>query len=300
MTLPCIGWVGCGLMGRSMCSHLLEAGYKLTVFSRTISKCDALKEKGASVAADLPAVSRAADIVFLMVGHPHDVDQVVFGLHGLLPAIRPGQVLVDMTTSEPRLAQRVAEAAGQRGAAALDAPVSGGDVGARQGTLAIMVGGAEEAFERVAPLFNIMGKNVNLMGGPGMGQHTKMANQILIATNMIGVCESLLYAQRMGLDPSAVLAAVRNGAADSWSLQTLGPRMIDRNFEPGFLVEHFVKDMEIALDEAQRANLALPGLALAHQLYLSLKAHGNAGMGTQALLLVLESMSNFKPENRRV
>eukprot|EP01068_Selenidium_serpulae_P007564 Selendium_serpulae@DN4751_c0_g1_i1.p3 len=163
-----------------------------------------------------------------------------------------------------------------------------------------MVGGAEEAFERVAPLFNIMGKNVNLMGGPGMGQHTKMANQILIATNMIGVCESLLYAQRMGLDPSAVLAAVRNGAADSWSLQTLGPRMIDRNFEPGFLVEHFVKDMEIALDEAQRANLALPGLALAHQLYLSLKAHGNAGMGTQALLLVLESMSNFKPENRRV
>lgn len=287
-----IGWIGCGVMGRWMCQHLVEGGYSTTVYSRTASKCAALTDLGASLAMSPKEVAEESDVIFVMVGLPSDVESVVWGHNGVLSGLREGSIVVDMTTSRPQLAQRLASSASSIGAYGLDAPVSGGDIGARTGTLSIMVGGSEEACERIMPLLKCMGRKVTHMGAPGAGQHTKMANQILIATNMIGVCESLLYAHKTGLNVDSVLTAVEGGAAGSWSLTNLAPRMLTRDFTPGFSIDHFVKDMEIALDVARTFNLALPGLALAHQLYVSLKAHGSGAQGTQALLLALESLNN--------
>lgn len=285
-----IGWIGTGVMGASMCGHLIEAGYRVTVFSRTRSKTEPLVERGASWAADPAAVAAASDIVCSIVALPADVRSVMLGDRGALTGAKPGSVLVDMTTSEPSLAIEIAEAAAARGVGAVDAPVSGGDVGAREARLLIMVGGDEAAVRAVRPVFEVLGKNIHHLGPAGAGQHTKMSNQILIATTMIGMVESLVYGYRAGLDVEALIEAIGKGAAGCWSLDNYAPRILRRDFDPGFFVEHFVKDMRIALDEAARRNLVLPGLALAHQLYTSLVAKGHGRCGTQALALVLEEL----------
>jgi 3-hydroxyisobutyrate dehydrogenase len=286
-----VGWIGTGVMGRSMCGHLLAGGYAATVFSRTRERAEALLEAGAAWAASPAEVAATSDVVFTMVGFPSDVREVVLGATGVLSAIKPGGVIVDMTTSEPSLAREIYDVAKAKGVESIDAPVSGGDVGARNATLSIMVGGDETTVERVLPLLELMGKTIVHQGPAGAGQHTKMVNQTLIATGMIGVCEALLYAYRAGLDPETVLESVSGGAAGSWSLTNYAPRMLNGDFAPGFLVEHFIKDMEIALAEARRMDLALPGLALAHELYLALRAQGDGRCGTQALIRALARLS---------
>jgi 3-hydroxyisobutyrate dehydrogenase len=251
-------------------------------------------EQGA-VWADAPAeVADGADAVVTMLGYPHDVRDMVLGDGGLLAALEPGAVLVDHTTSEPSLAQEIAAAAAERDVHALDAPVSGGDVGARNGKLVIMIGGEQEPFERVRPLLEAYGGNVALMGGPGAGQHTKMVNQIAISSGMVALCEALLYAHRSGLDVEAVLELIGGGAAGSFSLSNYGPRLLRGDLEPGFKIDHFIKDLGIALAEARRMNLSLPGLALAEQLYVSARAQDLGQKGTQALLVALASMSGVK------
>jgi 3-hydroxyisobutyrate dehydrogenase len=289
-----IGWIGTGVMGSSMCRHLITKGYAATVYNRSRDKAKSLQDAGASWADSPRAVAERSDVVFAIVGFPQDVREVFLGPQGALAGSRAGTVLVDMTTSEPSLAKEIYEKAKAKGAASVDAPVSGGDVGAKNAALSIMVGGEAQAVEAVRPLLECMGKTIVHQGPAGAGQHTKMVNQILIATNMIGVCEALLYAYQAGLDPKTVLQSVGGGAAASWSLNNLGPRIIDRNFEPGFFVEHFIKDMGIALDEAKRMGLVMPGLALANQLYLAVKAEGWGRKGTHALMLALEQLSNVK------
>ena len=287
-----VGWIGTGVMGASMCGHLMAAGYPATVHTRSRERAQPLLERGASWAETPAGVAAGSDVVFTMVGFPADVREVVLGPDGVLAGARAGSILVDMSTSEPSLAVEIADLAQARGLAALDAPVSGGDVGAHNATLSIMVGGEAETLERVHPLLELMGKTIVLQGGPGAGQHTKMVNQILIASGMIGVCEALLYGYRAGLDLETVLESVAGGAAGSWSLSNYGPRLLKGDFDPGFFVEHFIKDMEIALAEARRMNLALPGLALAHELYLALRAQGGGRKGTHALLLALARLSS--------
>jgi 3-hydroxyisobutyrate dehydrogenase len=286
-----LGWVGTGIMGRSMCGHLLAKGYALHVYSRTREKAVPLLDGGASWAASPADLARHADVAFTMVGFPADVRQVYFGPDGILSTLRPGAIAVDMTTTEPSLAVEIAAAARSRGAAAVDAPVSGGDVGARNATLSIMVGGDAEAVATVRPLFDMLGKNIVHQGGPGAGQHAKMCNQIVIAGTMIGVCESLLYAARAGLDLPTMISSITSGAAGCWTLENLAPRIVARNFDPGFLVEHFIKDMGIALAEAGRMQLALPGLALVRQLYIAVQSQGHGRLGTHALYLALEQLS---------
>jgi 3-hydroxyisobutyrate dehydrogenase len=289
-----LGWIGLGVMGSSMCGHLRRAGHDVTVHTRTRARAEACLALGCTWADSPGAVAQDSDVVFTMVGFPRDVREVALGERGVLGGLHEGGILVDMTTSEPALAAEIAEAARERAAYALDAPVSGGDVGAREARLSIMVGGDAAAIEVVQPLFALLGKTIVHHGGPGAGQHAKMVNQTLIAANMIGVCEGLLYAQRAGLEPERVLASVSGGAAGSWSLANLAPRMLAGDFRPGFYVEHFVKDMEIALREAERMQLALPGLSLAKQLYERLAASGHARSGTQALVLALAELSGVK------
>ena len=287
-----IGWVGTGVMGSPMCGHLIDAGYSATVYNRTIQKTEALAAKGAKVAGSPREVAKASDVIFTIVGHPSDVREVVLGDQGTLAGATPGAVLVDMTTSEPALAVEIFEKANAKGVQSIDAPVSGGDVGAKEARLSIMIGGEKDVVEALGPLFEAMGKTIVHQGKAGAGQHAKMVNQVLIASNMIGVCEALLYGYKAGLDLETVLKSVSGGAAGSWSLGNLGPRMIAGDFEPGFFVEHFLKDMGIALAESRRMNLAMPGLALAEQLYRAVAAQGFARKGTQALLLALASLSN--------
>ena len=289
-----VGWVGTGVMGRWMCQHLMTKGYKATVYNRSKEKAQPLLEAGAAWDDTPRGVAERSDVVFAIVGFPRDVREVFLGPQGALAGSKVGAVLVDMTTSEPSLARELYEAAKAKGVASVDAPVSGGDVGARNAALSIMVGGDAEAVEAVRPLFECMGKTVVHQGPAGAGQHTKMVNQILIASGMVGVCEALLYGYKAGLDLKTVLQSVSVGAAGSWSLSNLAPRIMDRNFEPGFFVEHFLKDMGIALDEARRMNLALPGLALANQLYLAVQAQGWGRKGTHALMLALEQLSGIK------
>jgi 3-hydroxyisobutyrate dehydrogenase len=289
-----VGWIGTGVMGRWMCQHLMTKGYAATVYNRTRDKARPLLDAGAAWADTPRALAERSDVVFAMVGFPADVREVFLGPQGALAGSRAGAVLVDMTTSEPSLAQEIYQAAKGKGVASVDAPVSGGDVGAKNAALSIMVGGDAEAVEAVRPLLECMGKTIVHQGPAGAGQHTKMVNQVLIATNMIGVCEALLYGYKAGLDLKTVLQSVGGGAAASWSLNNLGPRIIDRNFEPGFFVEHFIKDMGIALDEAKKMNLSLPGLALANQLYVAVRAQGWGRKGTHALMLALEQLSGIK------
>ncbi len=287
-----IGWIGTGVMGSSMFGHLMAAGYRATVFNRTPSKAKPLVDKGATLVDSPNAVAEASDVVFTIVGYPRDVREVTLGPEGTLAGIKADGVLVDMTTSEPALAREISEAARAKGVFAVDAPVSGGDVGAKEARLSIMVGGEGPVVEALMPLFQAMGKTIVHQGPAGSGQHTKMVNQILIATNMIGVCEALLYGHKAGLDLEQVLQSVGTGAAGSWSLNNLGPRVIAGNFDPGFFVEHFLKDMGIALAEARRMKLALPGLALAEQLYRAVEARGDGRKGTQALMLALAGLSD--------
>lgn len=294
-----IGWIGTGVMGSSMCGHLLDKGFAATVYSRTRVKAQKLLDKGAQWAATPRAVAEASDVVFSIVGFPSDVRSVMLGADGALSGAKQGSILVDMTTSEPSLAVEIAEAAAQRGVHAVDAPVSGGDVGAREARLSIMIGGDKQVVEALAPCWEAMGKTIIHQGGPGAGQHTKMVNQILIATNMIGVCEALLYGYRAGLDLNTVMQSVSTGAAGSWSLSNLGPRIINNNFDPGFFVEHFIKDMGIALAESKRMGLSMPGLALAHQLYIALASQGHGRDGTHALELALASLAGIDWKKRR-
>lgn len=294
-----IGWIGTGVMGSSMVGHLMAAGFSATVYSRTKSKSQALVDKGAKWADTPKAVAEQSDVIFSIVGFPSDVREVMLGKDGALAGSKKGNVLVDMTTSEPSLAVEIYEAAKAKGVHSVDAPVSGGDIGAKNAALSIMIGGDKDVVEALQPCFGAMGKTIVHQGGSGCGQHTKMANQILIATNMIGVCESLLYGYKAGLDLETMLKSVGPGAAGSWSLSNLGPRMMANNFDPGFFVEHFIKDMGIALAEAKRMGLSLPGLALGEQLYLSVKAKGWGRNGTHALMLALSEMSNIDWRNRK-
>jgi 3-hydroxyisobutyrate dehydrogenase len=285
-------------MGTSMCGHLLATGYSVTVHNRTKPKAEPLIGRGAVWADSPQAVAEQSDVVFSMVGYPHDVEEVLLGKHGALAGCRAGSVVIDMTTSRPSLAVEIAEQALQQQVVSIDAPVSGGDIGARNATLSIMIGGERETVDALAPCWEILGKTWVWQGGPGAGQHTKMVNQTLIATNMIGVCEALVYGYRAGLDLNRVMQSVASGAAGSWSLSNLGPRIIADNFDPGFLVEHFIKDMEITLAEAERMELKLPGLKLARELYDHLVDQGHARDGTQALMLTLAGMSGIDWRNR--
>jgi 3-hydroxyisobutyrate dehydrogenase len=286
-----IGWIGTGVMGLSMCGHLIERGYRTIVFNRTKDKALPLLEKGAAWVDSPGEAAEESDILFTMVGFPEDVRKVYFGKGGIVEASRPGAILVDMTTTEPALAEEIYRAATLRGVFAVDAPVSGGDIGARSATLSIMTGGDREVAEAIQPILEALGKNIVYQGPAGSGQHTKMCNQIVIAGTMIGVCESLIYGFRAGLDLATMLRSIQGGAAKCWTLDNLAPRIVRRDFAPGFFVEHFIKDMGIALKESARLGLFLPGLALVHQLYLAVKAQGHGKSGTQALALALEQMS---------
>jgi 3-hydroxyisobutyrate dehydrogenase len=287
-----IGWIGTGVMGSAMCGHLLAAGHEIHLFNRTKSKTDQLVSKGAHWCDTPRQVAQNSEMIFSIVGFPPDVERVLLGEDGVLAGAAPGTVIIDMTTSSPELALKIHDAAKEISVAALDAPVSGGDIGAREATLAIMVGGEAPVFERVRPLFDIMGKNIAYMGAAGAGQHTKMCNQILIAGTMIGTVESLLYAQKAGMDLDSVIDVIGQGAASSWCINTLGRRIAKKDFDPGFYIKHFVKDMGIALAEAQRMNLSLPGLALVQQFYTAAKAMGYENLGTQGLYRVLAQMNN--------
>ncbi len=289
-----IGWIGTGVMGSAMCKHLLDKGYPITVYNRTKSKAELLIKQGAKWADSPAEVAENSKIIFTIVGFPNDVREVYFSENGIFAGAKEGSILVDMTTTEPTLAKEIYQAARERDAYAIDAPVSGGDVGAREGRLSIMIGGDKEVVTSIMPLFELMGKNIVYQGPAGAGQHTKMCNQITIAGTMIGMCEALLYGYKAGLDLETVLKSISRGAAGCWSLDNLAPRILKRDFEPGFFVEHFIKDMGIALEEAKRMNLSLPGLALVHQLYIALKAQGHGKKGTQALILALEKLSNVE------
>jgi 3-hydroxyisobutyrate dehydrogenase len=289
-----IGWIGTGVMGRWMCQHAIAKGYSTTVYNRSASKLQPLLELGAAAAKSPKEVAAKSDIVFAIVGFPKDVREVFLGPEGALAGAAAGTILVDMTTSEPGLAKEIHAAAKQRGVHAIDAPVSGGDVGAKNAALSIMIGGDADAVAAVQPVFEAMGKTIVHQGPAGAGQHTKMVNQILISSTMIAMCEGLLYAFKAGLDVETVLKSVSVGAAGSKSLDIYGPRLLARNFEPGFYVEHFIKDLGIALAEAEKLNLCLPGLALTKQLYEAVRAQGMGRKGTQALLVALETINNVK------
>ena len=286
-----IGWIGTGIMGGSMAGHLQAAGHELYVFNRTKDKAESLLAKGAHWCKSPAEVIDNAETVFTMVALPIDVEEVYMGENGIFSTQGACRIVVDMTTSRPSLAQTIARTAEERGMKSLDAPVSGGDIGARNATLAIMVGGKKGIFDTVLPLFQLMGQIISFMGGPGAGQHTKMCNQILVAGTMIGVCESLVYADKAGLDQQSVIDIIGKGAASCWSINNLGPRIVSGNFEPGFIVEHFIKDMGIALQEAEAVGLSLPGLALVHNLYLEVKAQGHGRLGTHALMLALKALN---------
>lgn len=289
-----IGWIGTGVMGRWMCQHVMSKGYTATIYNRSAEKAQPLIELGAKLAKTPKEVAEQADVIFAIVGFPKDVREVFLGPEGALAGAKLGAVLVDMTTSEPSLAVEIYEAAKARGVYSLDAPVSGGDVGAKNAALSIMIGGDASVVTALTPLFEAMGKTIVHQGGPGAGQHTKMVNQILISSNMIAVCEALLYGYKAGLNLETVMKSVTVGAAGSKALEVLGPRMLARNFEPGFYVEHFIKDMGIALAEAEKMNLCLPGLGLAKQLYEAVRAQGYGRKGTQALLLALEHLNKIE------
>lgn len=279
-----IGFVGTGVMGKSMAGHLLRAGYQVLVFNRTKARADELIQMGAVWQDTVGELAARSNVIITMVGYPKDVEEVYFGKNGIISHAKSGSYLVDMTTSAPALAKKIYDQALVKGLYALDAPVSGGDIGAKEARLAIMVGGDEDVFDALVPIFNFVGKNVILQGKAGAGQHTKMCNQIAIASTMIGVCEAIAYAKTAGLNPETVLKSIESGAAGSFSLSNLAPRMLVNNFAPGFYVKHFIKDMTIALASAQEMGLLTPGLELAKSLYDKLAEQGEENSGTQALI----------------
>ncbi|MEC3632212.1 NAD(P)-dependent oxidoreductase [Bacillus velezensis] len=278
-----VGFIGLGVMGNSMASHILEAGYPVLVYTRTKQKAEEILNKGAVWQETVKDLSEKADIIITMVGYPSDVEEIYLGESGILRHAKEGAFVIDMTTSKPSLAKKIAEKAKEKSIHALDAPVSGGDIGARNGTLAIMAGGEKKAFEACLPLFSVMGENIQYQGPAGSGQHTKMCNQIAIAAGMVGVAEAMAYAEKSGLNPEQVLKSITTGAAGSWSLSNLAPRMLKGDFAPGFYVKHFIKDMGIALEEAELMGEEMPGLALAKSLYDKLSAQGEENSGTQSI-----------------
>lgn len=280
---PAVGFIGLGVMGKSMAGHLLAAGYPLYVYNRTKAKAIDLIQQGAKWVDSPRSLTQKAQFIFTIVGFPKDVEDVYLSENGLIPSGKPGTYLIDMTTSSPTLAKRIYSAGKMKGIHVLDAPVSGGDIGAKQARLAIMVGGDKEAFDKVLPLFQLMGKNITYFGKAGAGQHVKMANQVAIATNMIGVCEALVYSKKAGLDVEKVVHTISTGAAASFSLSSYAPRILQNDYTPGFFIKHFIKDMQIALEEAEKMGLELPGLQLAKQLYDQLQESGEGESGTQAL-----------------
>lgn len=289
-----IGWIGTGVMGASMCMHILEAGYKTYVYNRTKAKADELIKKGAQWCENPKEIANKSEIIFTIVGYPKDVEEVYFSENGIFAGINESSIIIDMTTSEPTLAQKIYSEAKKKGVSSLDAPVSGGDIGAKEGTLAIMVGGDKAIYDKILPFFDLMGKDIAYMGMAGAGQHTKMSNQILISTTMIGVVESLIYAYQAGNDLNDVINVIGRGAAGCWSINNLGPRIAKKEFDPGFYIKHFVKDMGIALKEAKKMNLSLPGLALANQFYISAMAMGLENLGTHGLYKVFIKMNGLE------
>lgn len=286
-----IGFIGTGVMGKSMAMHLLKVGYQVVVYNRTKAKTEELIQAGASWKDTVAEAASASNVIITMVGYPKDVEEVYLGTDGIINNANRGTYMIDMTTSTPSLAKQIYEEAKANGMYALDAPVSGGDIGAREARLTIMVGGDAEAFETMKPVLEVMGKNIILQGQAGAGQHTKMCNQIAIASNMIGVCEAIAYAKKAGLDPATVLKSIEAGAAGSWSLSNLAPRMITGNFAPGFYVKHFIKDMRIALESAKEMGLMTPGLELAKSLYDQLAEEGEENSGTQALYKLFDKQA---------
>jgi len=285
---PTVGFIGIGVMGRSMAGHLLDAGYSVHVYNRTQSKAQDLVDRGAQWQPSPGKVAAAADVIITIVGFPADVESVYLGEDGVLAQARSGSLAIDMTTSCPNLASRIAQEAAAKGIEVLDAPVSGGDIGAREARLSIMVGGSVSGFERALPLFEIMGKNIVHQGPAGSGQHTKMCNQIAIASGMMAISEAMAYAKKSGLQPETVLKSIESGAAGSWSLTNLAPRVLKGDYAPGFFVKHFIKDMKIAIESAQAMGLDLPGLQLAKKLYDQLASNGCEDDGTQALFKLYE------------
>ncbi|HBF04316.1 MAG: NAD(P)-dependent oxidoreductase [Verrucomicrobiota bacterium] len=285
---PTVGFIGIGVMGRSMAGHLLDAGYSVHVYNRTQAKAKDLVDRGAQWQSSPGKVAAAADVIITIVGFPVDVESVYLGEDGVLAQARSGSLAIDMTTSCPNLASRIAQEAAAKGIEVLDAPVSGGDIGAREARLSIMVGGSVSGFERALPLFEIMGKNIVHQGPAGSGQHTKMCNQIAIASGMMAISEAMAYAKKSGLQPETVLKSIESGAAGSWSLTNLAPRVLKGDYAPGFFVKHFIKDMKIAIESAQAMGLDLPGLQLAKKLYDQLASKGCEDDGTQALFKLYE------------
>ncbi|CEG26634.1 NAD(P)-dependent oxidoreductase [Bacillus sp. B-jedd] len=278
-----VSFIGTGVMGKSMAGHLLSAGFRVTVYTRTKEKAESLLEKGAEWAETPADAAQKANVIFTMVGYPNDVEEVYFGEQGLFDNAKEGTYFIDMTTSTPTLAKKLYDEAKSRGMHSIDAPVSGGDIGAREARLAVMAGGDEEDFKAVLPLLEKLGTNIVYQGKAGSGQHTKMCNQIAIASNMLGVSEAIVYAEKAGLDPETVLKSISTGAAGSWSLTNLAPRMINGDFEPGFYIKHFIKDMKIALEEAEKMGMDAPGLSLSKSLYEQLAQKGEENSGTQAI-----------------
>jgi 3-hydroxyisobutyrate dehydrogenase len=283
-----IGFIGLGVMGAPMAGHIRASGERLLIYTRTKSKAQLVLDTGAEWRDFPKQIAKECDVVFTMVGYPKDVEEIYFGPDGLIENARPGTIFVDFTTSRPDLAVKIYESAKARGLSAIDAPVSGGDIGAKNATLTIMVGGDEETFQKVKPLLETVGKTVILQGGPGAGQHTKMANQIAVAGNLLGTVEALIYAKNAGLDPKHVLLSIANGAAQSWQLSNNAPRMLERNFDPGFYIKHFLKDLRIALDSAHAMHIELPMLALSEKLFAKMVNEGMGELGTQAIYLLYE------------
>ncbi len=281
-----VGFIGTGVMGRSMAKNLISAGYPLNVYNRTAEKAKPLLEAGAKWKNNPSEIASASKVIITIVGFPEDAEEVYFGRRGILEGIKPGGAVIDMTTSSPKLARRIYESAKEKNVYSLDAPVSGGDTGAREAALSIMAGGDEKAFRRLRPILESMGSNVVYQGPAGSGQHAKMANQIAIASCMVGVCEAITYAKKAGLEPFTVLRSIEHGAAGSWALSNLAPRILEGDFRPGFYVKNFIKDLKIALESAEEMNLELPGLKLAKKLYEKLAAEGGENLGTQALVKV--------------
>ncbi|MGJ9459446.1 NAD(P)-dependent oxidoreductase [Oceanobacillus sp. CF4.6] len=283
-----IGFIGTGVMGKSIVGNLMNAGYSVNVYTRTKDKAQDLIDNGAIWIDTVAELASSSEVIITMVGYPSDVEEVYYGDAGILNNAQAGSFTIDMTTSKPSLAKEIYEKAKEKKLSALDAPVSGGDIGAKSGNLAIMVGGEEDAYATLLPLFEVIGENIILQGDAGAGQYTKMANQITIASNMIGVCESIMYAKKAGLDPERVLRSITTGAAASFSLSKLAPRMLQGDYAPGFYVKHFIKDMTIALESAEELGLATPGLSLSLKLYKELAEKGEEDSGTQALIKLFE------------
>lgn len=286
---PTIGFIGVGVMGKSMVLNLQKAGYTVNIYTRTKGKVISLIEDGTVWKETVLELAASSSVIITMVGYPKDVEEVYFGEKGLLAHAKSGTYVIDMTTSKPSLAKEIYRQANEKNIMALDAPVSGGDVGAKNGTLSIMVGGDQTAFDHLLPIFEAMGDNIILQGNAGSGQYTKLANQITIASNMVGVCEAIVFAQKAGLDPSRVLESIKTGGAGSWTLSNLAPRIIKEDYAPGFFVKHFIKDMTIALESAEELNFSTPGLALSLKLYKELSDMGEEDSGTQALIKVFEN-----------